>query len=152
MDIVGKAASAGEQTKILFAPHRLTNAVRDVARQIHTRHSVVSDWRPHRLPRALVGATNIGEDAGCLRLYYERCVFRGRLIDGPKGWNRQPAAARRAGSQVARRPNDPPRRGYRRSDCPSLRSRRIAVSFRPPLLVPILRSWDGQGLAFLRDH
>ena len=27
-DIVGKAASAGEETKILLAPHRLTNAVR----------------------------------------------------------------------------------------------------------------------------
>jgi len=31
-DVVGEAASAGEETKILLAPHRLTNAVRHVAR------------------------------------------------------------------------------------------------------------------------
>ena len=37
--IVGKAASAGEETKILLAPHRLTNAVRHVARRVHARYS-----------------------------------------------------------------------------------------------------------------
>jgi hypothetical protein len=39
MDVIGKAASAGEETKILLAPHRLTNAVRDVARRVHARYS-----------------------------------------------------------------------------------------------------------------
>jgi hypothetical protein len=68
-DIVGKAASAGEKTKVLFAPHRLTDAVRDVARQIHARYSAVSGWRPHRLLRALVDATNVGGDTGCLPRY-----------------------------------------------------------------------------------
>jgi hypothetical protein len=40
----GKAASAGEETKILLAPHRLTNAVRDVARRVHAPCSAVSDY------------------------------------------------------------------------------------------------------------
>jgi hypothetical protein len=34
MYVVGEAAPAGEETKVLFAPHRLTNTVRDVARRV----------------------------------------------------------------------------------------------------------------------
>jgi len=37
--IVGKAALAGEEAKILFAPHRLTNAVRYDGRRVHARYS-----------------------------------------------------------------------------------------------------------------
>src|SRR5580704_11813452 len=74
------------------------------------------------------------------------------MLDGPKGWNCQPAAAWRTGSQVARRPNDSPRRGDQRSNCPSLRSRRIVAAPRSPVLVPIVRRHDGHGLAFLRYH
>jgi hypothetical protein len=37
MDVIGKAASAGEETKILLAPYRLTDAARHVGRQIHAR-------------------------------------------------------------------------------------------------------------------
>ena len=75
-----------------------------------------------------------------------------RSTDGSESWNRQLTAARRTGSQMACRPNDPPRRGYGRSDCPSLRSRRIVAASRPPILVSVLRSRDGHGLAFFRDH
>jgi hypothetical protein len=39
MDVLGKAASAGEKTKVLFAPHRLPNAVRHGARRVHARYS-----------------------------------------------------------------------------------------------------------------
>jgi hypothetical protein len=39
MDVLGEASSAGEEPEIFVAPHRLTNAVRDVARQVHTRYS-----------------------------------------------------------------------------------------------------------------
>src|SRR5580704_12847903 len=112
----------------------------------------LSGWRFHRLLRAPVGATKVGEEAGLATRYYKRWVFRGRLTDGPKGWNRQPPAARRTGSQVAFRPNDPPRRGYGRSDCPSLWSRRIVAASRPSVLVPVFRRRDGYGLAFLRYH
>src|ERR1700751_1307548 len=103
--IVGKAALAGEETKVLFPPHRLTNSVRDVARRVHTRYSTypVGASIVYRAP---VGATKVGEDAGLATRYYKRWVFRGRLTDGPKGWNRHPPAARRTGSQVACRPND----------------------------------------------
>jgi hypothetical protein len=39
MHIVGKAASASEETKILFAPHRLTYAIRHGARRVHAPFS-----------------------------------------------------------------------------------------------------------------
>jgi hypothetical protein len=39
MDIVGEAAPAGEETKILVAPHRLTDTVRDGARRVHAIYS-----------------------------------------------------------------------------------------------------------------
>jgi hypothetical protein len=39
MDIVGEAASAGQETKILLAPNRLTNAVRHGTRRVHAHNS-----------------------------------------------------------------------------------------------------------------
>jgi hypothetical protein len=39
MDIVGEAAPAGEETKILVAPHRLTDTVRYGARRVHALYS-----------------------------------------------------------------------------------------------------------------
>ena len=39
LEIVSEAASTGQETKILLAPHRLTNAVRHGARRVHARFS-----------------------------------------------------------------------------------------------------------------
>jgi hypothetical protein len=38
-DIVGEAASAGQETKILLAPNRLTDTVRHGARRVHALYS-----------------------------------------------------------------------------------------------------------------
>jgi hypothetical protein len=35
LDIVGEAALAGQETRILLAPHRLTDTVRHAARRVH---------------------------------------------------------------------------------------------------------------------
>jgi hypothetical protein len=39
LDIVDEAALAGQETRILLAPHRLTDPVRDGARRVHAIHS-----------------------------------------------------------------------------------------------------------------
>jgi hypothetical protein len=39
LEIVGKPALAGQETKILLAPHRLTDTVRDGTRRVHTIYS-----------------------------------------------------------------------------------------------------------------
>jgi hypothetical protein len=39
LDIVGEAALAGQEMRILFAPHRLTDTVRDGARRVHAIYS-----------------------------------------------------------------------------------------------------------------
>jgi hypothetical protein len=47
MDIVGEAAPAGEETKILLAPHRLTDTVRHGARRVHALYSA-ENWDAQR--------------------------------------------------------------------------------------------------------
>jgi hypothetical protein len=39
LDIVGKAALAGQETDILLTPHRLTDTVRHGARRVHALYS-----------------------------------------------------------------------------------------------------------------
>jgi hypothetical protein len=39
LDIVGEAVLAGQETRILLAPHRLTDPVRHGARRVHAIHS-----------------------------------------------------------------------------------------------------------------
>jgi hypothetical protein len=39
MDVIGKAASAGEEPEIFPAAHRLPNAVRHGARRVHARYT-----------------------------------------------------------------------------------------------------------------
>ena len=43
-DVVGKAAPAGQQAKILLAPHRLTDAVAHTARRVHMLHPENIAW------------------------------------------------------------------------------------------------------------
>src|SRR5215207_4405043 len=53
---------------------------------------------------------------------------------------------------MARRPNDSARGGDEPSDCPSVWPGRASPAPLPPLLVPVLRSRHGDGLALLRYH
>src|SRR5205085_12301136 len=55
-------------------------------------------------------------------------------------------------TQMARRPNDSARGRDEPSDCPSLWPGRASPAPLPPLLVPVVRSRDGHGLALLRYH
>jgi hypothetical protein len=47
MDIVDEAASAAQETKILLAPHRLTNTVRHGAQRVHALYSA-ENWDAQR--------------------------------------------------------------------------------------------------------
>jgi hypothetical protein len=42
LDIVGEAALPGQETRILLAPHRLTDTVRHAARRVHALYSWIS--------------------------------------------------------------------------------------------------------------
>src|SRR5215217_2642028 len=69
-----------------------------------------------------------------------------------KSGKRRPAPARWPCPQMARRPNDSARSGDEPSDCPSLWPRRASPAPLPPILVPVVRSRHGDGLALLRYH
>src|SRR5271157_1954309 len=77
---------------------------------------------------------------------------KGRIADGSEDGKRRPAVARRPCAEMACGPHDAPWSGDVRSDRPSLRPGRASAPPRPSLLVPGIRSRDGDGLALLRHH
>jgi hypothetical protein len=62
LEIVGKPALAGQETKILLAPHRLTDTVRDGTRRVHT---IYSDENCHVPRRVIRSASHLGTCPPC---------------------------------------------------------------------------------------